>query len=166
MFRQDIFNAVDYETGDSLKLLGSKETMGLEITLSNDSANTFTSFISDNALITSSVNSINGAVSNSVIDTLADKCVYSATNPSLLYCGVPNNNLPNTLPDSWHQGVTSFNDNIVEIDTSTRDTNTLFDPSGNRGIDIDFYNPIMSQDDRYLLFQNKKDLTLWAVIFN
>ena len=68
-------------------------------------------------------------------------------------------NQNNTFPDSWYQGVVSFDDRFILYnltDLSTRILNETQTP-------LDVIDPIVGPEDFYLVFINKKDLTLWSL---
>ena len=95
------------------------------------------------------------------INTHADKCVW-AKDHITVYCAVPKNLLSGLYPDAWYQGEVSFDDQFWKINTQTKNTEILFDPSNlNGGESIDATKLSLSQDENYLLFVNKKDSYLW-----
>ena len=97
------------------------------------------------------------------ISTLADKCVWSTKNTKLLYCAVPEQVDKKQYPDVWYQGLTSFNDNIWLIDTESGSTKLLFDIDKETYSDIDVFDLKLSDDNNYLAFTNKNDLSLWLL---
>lgn len=88
--------------------------------------------------------------------TLPEKCVLIAEEA---LCGAPNNPVSGIYPDSWYQGLTSFNDEIVAYDLETGDRSVIYTP----GEQVDVIWPEISIDGKYLLFVNKTDLSLWVL---
>jgi hypothetical protein len=101
--------------------------------------------------------------------TLPEKCAWVSTVNFI--CGVPND-LTNTLPDKWYQGIISFNDTIrtgsvsaeiiSEGSSETNDNTKIFDLRGIPG-GVDVVSPQISPDGKTLIFENKKDLSLWLL---
>jgi len=87
-----------------------------------------------------------------------EKCVWRKT---LVFCGVPVDGDLGVYPDEWYQGVGSFYDSLYVIDMESgavaeaQNFETL-------GVSMDIVSPHIDFTGRYLLFTNKRDLTLWA----
>lgn len=95
--------------------------------------------------------------------TIAEKCIWSNINSSIIYCAVPN-----TIPvggslDLWYQGLVSFSDSVWAIDTETQTANMLMNPEDYIGENIDMINLILSSNEDYLFFTNKEDSNLWQL---
>ncbi|HRY30824.1 MAG TPA: hypothetical protein P5328_00290 [Candidatus Paceibacterota bacterium] len=93
------------------------------------------------------------------VRTLADKCVWGKKNTDIVYCAVPTNLASADYPDDWYLGAVSFNDSIFEINLK-EDTATMF-----TGFPLifDISNISLNEQEEYLVFQNKKDLSLWSL---
>ena len=76
---------------------------------------------------------------------------------------MPNTILDEDTLDLWYQGLISFSDSMWIIDTKTQTTNILINPIDVVGKEIDIIKPILSPDENYLFFVNKKDSTLWQL---
>ena len=63
----------------------------------------------------------------------------------------------------WYQGITSFSDSVWMIDIETQTVKVLADPVNIAGEEIDLIKPVLSQDENYLFFINKKDSSLWSL---
>jgi len=89
------------------------------------------------------------------LKTLPEKCVWSQESTSL-YCAVPSS-LVGTQPDSWYQGVNNFTDSLfrISLDGSAEPLSAFFAKA------VDITNPAVSDDDNYIIFINKRDLSLW-----
>ncbi|MFA6797186.1 MAG: hypothetical protein WCR40_00520 [Candidatus Paceibacterota bacterium] len=97
------------------------------------------------------------------IQTLADKCVWSKNNSFVLYCAVPQFIYSGLYPDTWYQGLTSFNDNFWMIDTEKGTTKVLYITGEIENARIDAIDLKISDNDKYLTFTNKNDLSLWML---
>lgn len=94
--------------------------------------------------------------------TLPEKCVWSMKETTVIYCAVPQK-LPSAIyPDQWYRGTVSFSDSVWKIDTTTMFAEKVLDPSDYRVAELDMVNPVLSSDDLYLLFINKKTGTPWV----
>jgi len=96
---------------------------------------------------------------------LADKCVWGQNNKNMLYCSAPKNVQSANYPDVWYQGLASFADNFWQIDTQTGATKLLYS-TNNTNENIDGMDMTISQDDKYIVIQNKNDLSLWLLNLN
>lgn len=95
--------------------------------------------------------------------TLAEKCVWGTDKNWVLYCGIPEDGVGSGEPDGWYKGTTSFSDKIWRFDTRVDISEVLIEPEKSFGINVDVYRPALSPDENYLLFVNKRDLSLWAL---
>ncbi len=97
------------------------------------------------------------------VATLADKCVWGNTNSKVLYCAVPQDIPSDNYPDAWYQGLESFSDNIWKIDVQTGSVTEIYQIGSNESVSIDAFNLTISNNDKYLAFTNKNDLSLWLL---
>ncbi len=91
---------------------------------------------------------------------LPEKCVWSDDNINI-YCAVPNEIKGNQYPDSWYQGIVSFDDFFVKINTETGDRITLANSVNETPVDGTYL--FLDKDESTLFFTNKKDSTLWSL---
>lgn len=99
------------------------------------------------------------------IQTLSEKCAWSAKEFAVVYCAVPQVVVPAVYPDQWYRGTISFADRVWKINiaaTSTAFMEKVFSPEEYRAPEMDIINPVLSSDDSYLLFMNKKTGTPWV----
>jgi hypothetical protein len=96
------------------------------------------------------------------LETIADKCVWG-NNGNTVYCAVPKDVPNNGYPDAWYQGTVSLSDNIWKIDLDKGTTSMIYEIGKNESADIDAMNLRISSDDKYLIFTNKTDLSLWGL---
>ena len=82
-----------------------------------------------------------------------------------MYCGFPKNLASGAYPDDWYQGKVSFDDNIKALDVNTLQIKNIenFESGDKQGTEIDATNLMLSSNEKYLLFTNKNDLTLWML---
>ena len=92
------------------------------------------------------------------INTLADKCVWSQDN-RIIYCTAPSI-WPgeNILPDDYYKGIIDTNDSFVRINTDNDEVNFIFE-----FIQIDTQDLILTPQEDYLIFINRKDGLLYSI---
>ncbi|NVN96655.1 hypothetical protein HXX01_00135 [Candidatus Nomurabacteria bacterium] len=91
---------------------------------------------------------------------LPEKCVWSKDNVNV-YCAVPNTIVGTQYPDTWYQGLTSFTDYFVKINTETKEVSTLANSQNETGVDAT--NLFLNDKEDKLFFTNKKDYTFWSL---
>jgi hypothetical protein len=92
---------------------------------------------------------------------LPEKCIWSNDNINV-YCAIPSRIVGNQYPDFWYQGLISFDDFFVKINTETKSVSTLAN-SVEEGTPVDGINLFLSKKEDKLFFINKKDYTLWSL---
>jgi len=92
------------------------------------------------------------------VKTMPEKCVWSLIEESVVYCGVPKSLPRAEYPNGWYQGKISFNDSIWKIDINSGETTLLLENANADAINLFF-----AEDEKYLIFTNKKDNTLWSL---
>lgn len=97
------------------------------------------------------------------LSTFPEKCVWSNKDVGIIYCAVPFSWPKGSYPDSWYQGITSFNDEIWQINLTTGANKMLAKPEEMAGETIDGINLSLSKDEDHLFFLNKKDSSLWSL---
>lgn len=143
-----------------LKLL-LENLNGLNIKSSFDKTNIlYSSTDSDGKNISLAViNSNSQNKKNLNIKTLADKCVFSQDNRTI-FCAVPRE-IPDDaiLPDDYYKDKIDFTDDIWRINIETGEKKLI------EGIDIDINadNLLLSPQENYLFFINKKDGNLYSL---
>jgi len=91
---------------------------------------------------------------------LPEKCVWSKDDINV-YCAIPNTIVGAQYPDYWYQGLVSFNDYFVKINTNTREIITMTNSVNETPVDA--INLFLSKNEDKLFFINKKDYTLWSL---
>jgi hypothetical protein len=92
---------------------------------------------------------------------LPEKCAWFDI--ATIYCATPDDIQGAQYPDSWYQGLTSFEDHFVKItidSTGTATTNTI---DGSSGSGVDATHLFLDDKATTLFFTNKKDSTLWSL---
>jgi len=110
-------------------------------------------------------NTEDSSVESLVVQTLPEKCIWKESNEIALYCAVPSVMSRSPLPESWYQGLASFNDDLWKItlrDGNTPSYQTILEPSSVTGKTFDIVDLQLSPKNEYLLFVNKDDLNLWS----
>jgi hypothetical protein len=95
--------------------------------------------------------------------TLTEKCVWSSDSKKI-YCAIPQQLALAPYPDVWYQGSTTFSDNIWSIDPNTGSFDIEVALQDQVTEKIDAYNLKVSDDSKYLIFQDKYTLTFWKYI--
>lgn len=107
-----------------------------------------------------------GSVSEISPTSLSEKCVWSSQEANSFFCGTPLNNIGLGEPDNWYAGRSHFTDYIWKFNTDTETAELIAEPKTDFGVDIDVYEPKLSSSEEFLVFLNKRDLTLWALRLN
>lgn len=94
------------------------------------------------------------------LGTFAEKCAWGSASSSVAYCMMPISMEAGIYPDEWYTGEKGTKDILWKVDTVTGNL-TLIDKFEDK--EIDGINLSVSPDDRYVLFMNKKDLSLWSI---
>jgi len=97
------------------------------------------------------------------VKTLPEKCVFSIQKEDLLFCGATDQPERVSYPETWYQGATSFNDNLWKINLSSEEYDALLVNKEEVPESFDMTKLILSPRDEFILFVNKKDLTLWSI---
>jgi len=105
--------------------------------------------------------SVTTTTQGTTLSTLPEKCAWSS-NKDIVYCGVPVNPGAGAFPDVWYQGQTSFIDSIEKYNLSTGTKEIIGFPDEK----VDLINPVISKDESYLYFINKRDGSVWVVELN
>jgi hypothetical protein len=140
------------------KLMGPRN--GLVVTPSPNLSKLIFSETRNNTLLTGLRNVVTGQENYFTDSTIPDKCVWSRNSTSF-FCAMPKFVANGEYPDVWYLGLVSFNDVIMEMGGSSPENRT--DPLEAVGVEIDAIDLQLSPDEKYILFTNKKDLSLWGL---
>lgn len=148
---------INTNSGSSRKILGNLP--GLTVLVSPDALNVITLTQSD-----SNVFSIYNISKNENLRlspaTFPEKCVWSKKDTKIFYCAVPKESLSSSSLVSWYLGMTSFNDSIWKYSTENSSAE-IVDGLDKEGIDV--IKPTLNDSEKYLIFTNKKDGSLWSL---
>jgi hypothetical protein len=146
------------------KILGG--IYGLSAKMSADGKKVIYSSARGQNLSTFIYNIADGSTQEAIFKTLADKCVWSKKYPSDVYCAVPTEFPRGTYPDDWYRGAMSFVDQIWRLDTLSGDVELVANLFNQSQSLIDATNLMLDSKENFLIFTNKKDLTLWSLELN
>ncbi len=120
------------------------------------------SFMLDDVMRMSLINTVTNESISLPIATLADKCVWAADD-SAIYCGVPlSPPVGSNYPDDWYQGALSFNDRIWKIQVAGRYAQLVLDFSAETNDSLDAEALAVNPANTVLVFINKNDGSLWS----
>lgn len=143
------------------KIIGN--IAGLTILVSSDKKLALYSESVDGSFRTKIYDLVKSRASDFGLQTLPEKCAWSRNEPAVVFCAVPETLPAGDYPDSWYQGRISFGDDIWKINTATDETNRLISPEIFVNKTIDVINPLLNENEDFLLFMNKIDLTPWVL---
>ena len=153
---------VDPKTGVWKKIIGSLP--GLSTRVSHDGKYVLLSVAGNaNNVLTYIYSVASSTVTDAVIRTLADKCVWGNFYKDMVYCAVPFQPVSGAYPEDWYKGTISTVDKIWQINADTDEihlVSSLFDQAKRS---IDAYNLGLDSNDNYLFFMNKNDLSFWSL---
>ena len=120
------------------------------------------SYVLNNVMQMSLVNTATGETISLPVATIADKCVWGADD-SVVYCGIPvNPPVGFSYPDDWYQGAVHFSDRIWKIQISSRYAQLVLDFSKENQRPIDAEALAIDPAGTVLVFVNKNDGSLWS----
>lgn len=95
---------------------------------------------------------------------LPEKCIWSMSARSFMYCATPMQYVAPNYLDMWHQGLASAPDTLFAFNVSTGATLLLGTPGGTEGgVSSDITQLAVAPEERYLSFITKGDRSLWGV---
>ncbi|MBU3968981.1 hypothetical protein KJ991_02075 [Patescibacteria group bacterium] len=147
--------------GNVTKLLG--DVNGLTALGRADGTAFLYSESTDNLFSLFSFETGNRKITKINMKTLPDKCVWSKKSKTLVYCAIPSSVSFGKYPDDWYQGSVSFDDVLWVIDVNMNLGSIVADPNMYFEPPVDGINLILSEDEDYLIFTNKKDYSLWGI---
>lgn len=100
---------------------------------------------------------------DTMIRTLADKCVWGNNYKELVYCAVPSNTENATYPDDWYKGSVDFSDKILQYNTKDETISVVSPILDQTDRLIDAFNLGVDDRDDFLFFMNKHDLSFWSL---
>ena len=153
---------VDPKTGKWKKLVSGLP--GMQTKMSHDGKYVIISASGSNRDVVTSVYNIQKNTGTSMlVKTMADKCVWGNQYKNIVYCAVPSQLPVATYPDDWYVGSVVTSDKIWQINADTGELHLVSSIVDKANRQIDAYNLILDEKDNYLLFTNKRDLSLWSL---
>ena len=101
------------------------------------------------------------AESRELAGTLPEKCVWSAKDENIAYCGIPLGLGRGEYPDDWHKGLVATADAVWKVDTENNFAELVGTLEDGGGMDI--FRPFMDPAEGHLFFINKKDQSFWSL---
>ncbi len=95
--------------------------------------------------------------------TFPEKCVWSKKDTNVLYCAVPKDYISGNSLISWYKGLISYSDDIWKYDLKNNVSTIVGELSKASLVDIDVIKPLLSENEQYIVFINKKDNSLWSL---
>lgn len=153
--------SLNSSNGSLNKLLGPLN--GLTAVLDASGTRILYSYVEGRMAKSAAKNLQTGTVTDISPVTLAEKCVWGVKSKGVVYCASPTDGIGANEPDNWYKGLTHFSDRLWRFDTNGEIAQILSEPKVSLGVDLDVIEPKLSPNEDYLIFINKKDLSLWAL---
>lgn len=150
--------ALTLSNGSLNKLLG--DIRGLLVKANSDLSYYIYSESAYDRPIIRGVERASGTTRQIGIQTIPEKCVFSARNKAWIYCFGSVAYKSATYPDDWYKGKIFNDEDLYRIDLSNGSIETIYVFENNT---FDVINPQLSPAEDMIGFQSKYDLTLWAI---
>lgn len=95
--------------------------------------------------------------------TFPEKCAWGKKDLNVIYCAVSKEYIDRDNLTSWYRGSLTTRDDIWKYDLKNKTSEIVVSLYKEGGEEIDAIKPILSENDQYLLFINKKDNSLWSL---
>ncbi len=152
---------LDANTGNMTRTLG--DVAGLTALPNSDGSQVLFSQTTSSGFALKLLDTKLQKITDLEVTTLPEKCIWGTVQKNFLYCAVPTSIPAGDYPDLWYQGLVSFTDDIIRIDTTTGQTKIMLTPQSAAKQTMDIENLVLDAKENYLLFSNKKDLSLWLL---
>ncbi len=151
---------VDTETGKVTNVLGN--IVGLTTLTSADTTKVL--YLAQGDGISTYIFDIKAKSYTGIVPTtFPEKCVWSNKDKNIVYCAVPKERLDEKSLTTWYKGLIAFTDDIWKYDLKTNTSTLIENPLNEFGEIIDVIKPILSENEQYLIFINKRDNILWSL---
>lgn len=108
-------------------------------------------------------NSTTGSLNILTFDSLpSEKCIFSQKNASIAYCFGSTIYKTAKYPDDWYKGKVLNYESLYKINLTEKTSTTIYSFEGEDLI-LDAMNIQLTDDERFIVFQNKYNLTLWSL---
>jgi len=155
---------LDTKTGILNKILGNIK--GLTVKVNSSADNVLYSETERSTVILRTKNLGTGETKRVALSTLPEKCVFSSVEKNIIYCGAPNYSISAKYPDDWYKGLFFFEDSIWKINSETGLVDSVYHFDKNKYGRFDIEEMTITDEDEFLVFKNKRDLTLWSLNIN
>jgi hypothetical protein len=136
---------------------------GLTTLVSPDGQNVLIGESIDGSTKLSVLNIKTNSIKDIFIRTLPEKCTWSLLEKNTIFCAASESIVYAPYPDAWYQGLVFFNDNIWKINLDTLENKLLCVVKDTVKDGVDVTNISLNKNEDYLIFTNKKDLSLWGL---
>lgn len=92
---------------------------------------------------------------------LPEKCTGSSNNAAIFWCAAPIDNPTAADVENWYKGVSTFNDRLWLLNTSTQTAQLVASPEALLSRSLDITDLSTYPNSTFLLFKNRGDQTLW-----
>lgn len=107
-------------------------------------------------------NSTNKTTKVLPIDTIPEKCVFAEKDVDSIYCFGSQSYESAVYPDDWYKGKVFNKENLYKIDMVKNDVVVMYNFDADK-LNFDVINPTITSNNKFVLFENKYDLTLWSL---
>jgi hypothetical protein len=95
---------------------------------------------------------------------IPEKCTWSTTATSTIFCATPISYVPTNYLDLWHQGLSNVSDSIFAFNVESGASLALASPGSTDGGNAASISHLgVSPDGKYLFYITRKDRSLWGV---
>ncbi len=107
----------------------------------------------------------NNQKTNSLLtpETFPEKCVWSNEDTNIIYCAVPRDVIRSGSLTNWYKGLVQYSDDVWVFDTLNLTSQIISNLESEGGEAIDVIKPILSTNEQFLVFINKRDGSLWSL---
>lgn len=151
---------INPKTKSFKRLVGEKA--GLTTLMSPDGLKVLVGESVDGSIKLSVLDTKNNSTKDLFLKVLPEKCVWSKLEKSVIYCAAGEAITYAPYPDAWYQGLVFFDDNIWKINVETQENKLLVVTKDFIKTGLDIINMNLSKKEDYIIFSNKKDLSLWG----
>lgn len=99
-------------------------------------------------------------------ETFPEKCVWGSKIKTIIYCAVPKDSIQSGGLTMWYKGLSQHSDDMWKYDLLNKTSQIIVNLSSESGETIDVIKPILSENEQYLVFINKRDNSLWSLDLN
>ena len=95
--------------------------------------------------------------------TFPEKCVWSKVDLNVVYCAVPHEKLEDNSLTDWYMGKLQYTDDIWKYDLTSNTSHLIENLSSDSSEQIDVTKIALSPNEKYIVFINKRDGSLWSL---